>query len=1582
MSEPTSPDDPRQQRLEQAMAEYLIATDAGRPPEPEAFLARYPDLRAELAGFLADRSALAGLVQPLLPAGMVPPAPGAALEPEATLPISGMTAAGGASEPNPSAMVKHRGRPGSPDATATIDPVPGTGKPTDPPPTATFGAGPQGIDASGTLPDGTRVRYFGDYELIKELGRGGMGVVYKARQISLNRAVALKMIRSASLASEDELRRFQNEAEAVATLDHPHIVPILEVGNHDSQRYFSMKLIGGPSVDKKLADYVANPREAAKLLQKAALAVHHAHQRGILHRDLKPANILLDEHGEPFVTDFGLAKRAAGDSELTHSGLILGTPAYMAPEQASGRRGAVTTASDVYGLGAVLYALLTGRAPFGGSSVGETLEQVRESTPARPSSINAGIPRDLEVICLKCLEKEPARRYALTHALADDLGRYLAGEPIAARPVGNVTRFWMWCRRNPSLAGSLGAAAVALTAVVILALLYADRNARLATVEADKAREQTLAAKEKSILADNLRIERDNLKSALATSYQRLAALRFERGQSAFEKGQTGPGLLWMVESWRSAVAAGDRGWHHAARANMAAWQSHDFALKEVFSHQDAVNCVAFSPDGKTVLTGSDDKTARLWNAATGKPIGPPLAHQDAVNCVAFSPDGKTVLTGGADKTARLWNSATGKPIGSPLAHQGAVESVAFSPDGKTVLTGSDERTARLWDAATGKPIGSPLAHQDWVSAVAFSPGGKAVLTGSHDSTARLWDAATGEPIAPPLAHQSIVWAVAFSPDGKTVLTGSDDKTARLWDAATGKPIGPPLAHQEVVWAVAFSPDGKTALTGSGDKTARLWDAATGKPIGPPLAHQSAVRAVAFSPDGKAILTGSQDRTAALWDTATGKPIGPPLAHQDAVYAVAFSPDGKAVLTGSDDKTARLWDATTGKPVAPPMAHEAGVSAVTYSPDGKAVLTGSSDMTARLWDAATGKPIGPPMVHEGMVLAVAFSPDGKAVLTGSPNWTARLWDAATGKPIRPPMLHYGIFRSVAFSPDGKTVLAGSDDNTARLWDAATGKPIGPPLEHQGAVLAVAFSPDGKAVLTGSEDRTARLWDGATGKPIGPSLAHEGAVGAVAFSPDGKAILTGSEDRTARLWDAATGKPIGLPLAHQGWVYSVAFSPDGKTILTGSDDKTAQLWDAVTGKPIGPPLTHQGDVNAVAFSPDGKSVLTGSDDKTARLWPIPELPDDLARLATWVEVVTGLELDEQGSVHVLDNATWRQRRERLDREGGPPELGRRWLLDPILFGPEPTARARAWIERERWAVAEAAFDEAVLARPFDPDVVLERARFHAAHSRPERADDDFVQAYALGARDPDVIEAISRSEPLFQRAVTQAPPDSAAALLSRRGEYRGARRQRWAEAAADFGQAIRLQPEVVDFWNHQHAQILSLTAAGERDGLRRARSDLLDRLGSTTNPYTANYVAWNASLAPGLDARVEKLVRLAEFAVNGAPNARSKGPYLNTFGAALYRAGRFDDAIRRLDEGIQLKGGTSEPLDWVFLAMAHHRLGHRELAHRYLESLRSRQPSTDPDKFWDELEIRLLRSEAEATILYDPIFPADPFAPRE
>jgi roadblock/LC7 domain-containing protein len=541
----------------------------------------------------------------------------------------------------------------------------------------------------------------------------------------------------------------------------------------------------------------------------------------------------------PKIADFGLAKKLDGTGD-TASNVIMGTPSYMAPEQAAGQSKSVGPAADIYALGAILYELLTGRPPFKAAMPVDTLLQVVADEPVPPSRLNAKVPRDLETICLKCLQKQPSRRYASALDLADELGRFLRHEPIQARPVGKAQRLWRWCRRNPALAITGAVAALILVVGTIVSSVFAW-NAYVALEEANTQR--NLAEKQRD-LADS-----------------RLAEHYLERGLTACTKDDKfGLGLLWMCRALELAPTK-DRDLQSRIRTNWVVWCNKVHSL--ICKHQGPVVAVAFSPDGKKILTGSDDDTARLWDAATGQPLGPALKHQGFVYAVAFSPDGKKVLTGSWDKTARLWDAATGQALGPPLPHEGWVVAVGFSPDGKKVLTGSDDKAARLWDAATGKPLGLALQHQGPVVAVAFSPDGKRVLTGSEDKTARLWDAATGKPLGPALYHQDWVRAVAFSPDGRRVL--SWDKTARLWDAATGKPLGPPLRHQHYVRAVAFSPDGKTVLTGSEDNTARLWDAATGQPLGPALQHEGSVAAVAFSPDGTKVLTGSTDHTARLW---------------------------------------------------------------------------------------------------------------------------------------------------------------------------------------------------------------------------------------------------------------------------------------------------------------------------------------------------------------------------------------------------------------------------------------------------------------------------------------------------------------------------------------------------------------------------------------------------------------------------------------------------------------------------------------------------------------------------------------------
>jgi WD40 repeat protein len=721
----------------------------------------------------------------------------------------------------------------------------------------------------------------------------------------------------------------------------------------------------------------------------------------------------------------------------------------------------------------------------------------------------------------------------------------------------------------------------------------AVENEREARRQAGLATERQKEAERQSQVATEER-ERAETAAADATWNETVALVGLSRAAAA--EGQYADAVKLAVAAW---PRVGDET-RPALKRTFEAFGHSLFDMRETLRlrHDRAVLRAAWSPNGLGVVTASADYTARLWDAATGAPIGVPMRHESSVNSAAFSPDGTRVMTTSRDNTARLWDAATGAPLGAEMRHEGHVGSGAFSPDGARVVTASFDKTARLWDAATGAPIGVPMRHEGWVLSAAFSPDGTRVMTTSSDKTARLWDAATGAPQGTEMRHESDVWSGAFSPDGVRVVTASFDKTGRMWDAATGAPVGSPMRHEGVVSSAAFSPDGTRVVTASRDNTARLWDAATGAPLVSPMLHDRAVSSAAFSPDGARVLTKSDDNTVRLWDAATGAPLGPAMRHDSAITSAAFSPDGARVVTASQDNTARLWDAATSAPLGHTGRH---VLTAFFSPDGTRLMATFSDKTARLWDAATGAPMGAEMRHEGHVWSGAFSPDGARVVTASVDKTARLWDAATGAPVGSPMHHEGVVSSSAFSPDGTRVVTASWDNTARLWNAATGAPVGSPMRHEGVVMSAAFSPDGARVLTRSEDNTVRLWIAATSDSFGEPMRHEVAVSSAVFSSDGARVLTTSMDNTARLWNAATGAPVGSPMRHEGEVMSAAFSPDGARVLTASKDNTARLWDAATGAPIGVPLRHLGTVMTAAFSPDGTRVVTASWDKTARLW---------------------------------------------------------------------------------------------------------------------------------------------------------------------------------------------------------------------------------------------------------------------------------------------------------------------------------------------------------------------------------------------
>ncbi|KAE9402782.1 WD40 repeat-like protein [Gymnopus androsaceus JB14] len=607
-------------------------------------------------------------------------------------------------------------------------------------------------------------------------------------------------------------------------------------------------------------------------------------------------------------------------------------------------------------------------------------------------------------------------------------------------------------------------------------------------------------------------------------------------------------------------------------RGQRYSWPSQQAVLT---GHTAGVNSVAFSPDGKRIVSGSDDWTVCIWDTETGMMIGGPLeGHTESVNSVVFSPDGKRIMSGSVDKTVCIWNAETGMMIGEPLqGHRNHVSSVAFSPDGKRIVSGS-ENTVHISNTEIGMIIGEPLqGHKKSVNSAAFSPDGKRIVSGSSDQTVYIWNAETGMTIGEPLqGHTHSVYSVAFSPEGKRIVSGSSDRTVRIWNAETGVMIGEPLqGHADHIVSVAFSPGGKRIVSGSEDHTVCIWNAETGMIIGEPLqGHTSWLNSVAFSPDGKRIVSGSEDQTVRIWNVETGTIITKPLqGHTNYVRSVAFSPDGKKVVSGSDDQTMCIWNAETGMIIGEPLlGHTDYVSSVAFSSDGKRIVSGSDDRTVYIWNAETGMIIGEPLQgHTSLVNSVAFSPDGKRIASGSEDQTVRIWNAATGMIIGEPLQgHTDGINSVAFSLDGKRIVSGSNDQTVCIWNAETGMIIGEPLHgHTELVNSVAFSPDGMRILSGSHDQTIRIWNAETGMIIGDPLEwHTHYVRSVAFSPDGTRIISGSSDQTVCIWNADTRMIIGVPLqGHTSWVTSVAFSLDGKRIVSGSHDHTVRIWNAET-----------------------------------------------------------------------------------------------------------------------------------------------------------------------------------------------------------------------------------------------------------------------------------------------------------------------------------------------------------------------------------------------------------------------------------
>ncbi len=987
-----------ERRLCEALAAYFDAANAGEVPERELWLARYPELAGELVAFLEQQDRLLHACGPLRSV------------------IKGKV---GVSSPTPIDGPACRSAPYSDE--------------------------PDHDTASPA------VQVFGDYELIGEPTHGGMSVVYRALQRSLNRPVALKMLRGGTLADRDDVRRFRLEAEAVANLDHPNIVPIYEVGEHDGRRYFAMKLIDGGSVAQRLAEFRPNPRAAASLMATVARAVHHAHQRGILHRDLKPSNIVIDGEGQPHVTDFGLAKRVEGNSELTQSGAILGTPSYMAPEQASGNNKAITTATDVYGLGAILYALLTGKPPFRGITVLETLEQVRQQPPEPPSGVGREVDRDLETICLKCLEKEPERRYASALALAEDLERWLRGEPTLARPLSRPARLrrWAWRRRR-----RLAAGAAALVMLVLIGL---------GTGQAIRLRQAgRLVEEQQSVIRGRDEEARKRYVSDIGRALVLITEGKAKEAREHLDLRVPAPG----TEDIRGFE------WYYLRRltdASRTNWIGHE--RKEVYH-------LEYAPDGRTFVTAGQDRTARIWDVDTGQQRLVLGGHDDEVDYARFDPSGTRVVTAGDDATVRIWSAADGRLLTVLDRLPSPTVNAQFTPDGRDVIAAARDGTIVRWDAATGRRRatfrqGHP-GIAEWVETIAISPNGTILACTGKNGVILLLDLSEGglAAVSKPMASMNTNGlCVAFAPDGCSLAaTGTSNVHAFLYDTATGKTQvaleGPTLARN---FTLAFAPDGRTLAVGDDLGAVRIWDVAKHSCLVSLLGHTDRIWCVAFAPDGRSLATVSRDGSIRTWD-ATGRadrvvfrglariPMRP--RYDNRAGSVAFSADGTQVLAASvsgcvlacdlRDGTARTVK-TADRPVHETLAR--------IAPDGTSVVvleltpgTKIEDWRFRpvIYDLSQRRgPISLPL-DVGPHLPF-WSPDGRRLALAERTGDLTLWDGGTGRLLGRAAAGFGGGTSPTFLPKGDVVIAVCGEDNARPrrpFDLVFWKPATSQLERQ------------------------------------------------------------------------------------------------------------------------------------------------------------------------------------------------------------------------------------------------------------------------------------------------------------------------------------------------------------------------------------------------------------------------------------------------------------------------------------------------------------------------------------------------------
>jgi WD40 repeat protein/serine/threonine protein kinase len=1065
----------------------------------------------------------------------------------------------------------------------------------------------------------------GDYRIVREVGRGGMGVVYEATQISLGRRVALKVLPFAAALDGRQLQRFKNEAQAAANLHHQHIVPVYAVGCERGVHFYAMQFIEGrtlaavidelrgkthraglvsdvqatgpylpttriPVISKEetapllgvrsTESPTTDPsfaRAAVTLAVQAADALEFAHEFGIVHRDIKPANLLVDGRGQIWVTDFGLAQ-VQGDAKLTMSGDLLGTLRYMSPEQALAQRVHLDHRTDIYSLGVTLYELLTLEPAFGGRDRQELLRQIAFEEPQQPRKLNRAIPSELETIVLKAIAKNPAERYPTARDLADDLRRFLEDKPIRARRPTLTQRARKWARRHQPIVWAAGV-------VVALSLIGATVGALLLKQ----------AATEKAATEESSR-----KKLELQHYYQTLALA--ERHHSA--------GSLGLAERLLDSASC---------PVNLRGWEWHYLkglcrGTSPLLKTESILFSLALSANGNLLAAGGNDGSITIWDTQTWRPLVI-HAHNGRVSGLAFSADGKRLWSGGDDGAANQWDTSTGARLAScrgGWSHSENINGLALSPDNQFLVLAGDSQV-RILDAQTGRLVVELVQPQEETNApVAFSPDGRFLITGCGDKELNIWNTSSWQRQMKLQGHGgAMIEQAVFSPDGRLLASASrrvwDDSDANdviIWDLENRSPLHILRGLGGGACSVAFSPDGlRLATGGCEDPTIRIWDVQTGQETLTLRGHKETIFGLAFSPNGHRLYSAGADHMVRVWDgTPAENRVGPELqvlrGHEGRINSVAFTHDSRSLVSGGMDRTVRLWDITTGRELRTLIHGPSPVYAVAFSPDGAVLATGSfcafqgppERPELRIWDARSWREqlcLPWPNEEGGGLTNLAFSPDSRRLLVTT-NYHPTVLDVTSGLPLLNLCGSKNLVRAVAFGSKGQIAWGGLDGELM-LWQES---------------LANYLQPPANSLLPGDLwPKLVSAWATAQVRPSFILPAHESRAVGVAFAPDESRLASCGIDGIIKVW-AGDGTVWTLQHkleGHRGPVHSVAFSPDGRRLASAGQDGTVRIWDVATGQQVRELRGHTDCAYCVSYSPDGHYLASGSSDGTIRIW---------------------------------------------------------------------------------------------------------------------------------------------------------------------------------------------------------------------------------------------------------------------------------------------------------------------------------------------------------------------------------------------